>query len=158
MTVHLARWLPWSKMSSWLSGFQVCFFSYFCLTSTYMDEFNVSAHVMNKYLIFITALFLKVIVHSSHFLNHDWYFSLEFSGLVHFFFLDEFSYKIYFADVLIPAFVFCSCVIGLGLVALAATQCGKRKYVLCEWFWHHCYGSSCEFLFLVKIIHVVFVM
>jgi len=75
-----------------------------------------------------------------------------------FFFLDEFSYKIYFADVLIPAFVFCSCVIGLGLVALAATQCGKRKYVLCEWFWHHCYGSSCEFLFLVKIIYVVFVM
>eukprot|EP01036_Dinobryon_divergens_P035945 gene35945-46677_t len=53
-----------------------------------------------------SALFFKVFCNSTNFLNHDWFFSLEFS------------------DVLIPFFVFCSCVIGLGLVGLAATQCG----------------------------------
>eukprot|EP01036_Dinobryon_divergens_P032304 gene32304-41865_t len=71
-----------------------------------------------------SALLFKVICNATHFLNHDWFFSLEFS------------------DVLVPFFVFCSCMIGLCLVGLAAFQCGiwtrasKRKLdeLLVEFF------------------------
>lgn len=78
------------------------------------------------------ALLFKVICNATHFLDHNWFFSLEFSGASKYIVLIQlevadvvvFYYRV---DVLVPFFVFCSCLIGLCMVALAASQCGEKK-------------------------------
>jgi len=53
----------------------------------------------------LSALFLKIICNSSHFLSHEWFFALELS------------------DILIPFYVFCCCITGINLVVVAVRQC-----------------------------------